>query len=485
MRLWFKKFNFCLLIAALFFAFYKEANGKEQCQETNNSPLDLDADCIVLNLTNAVSRALNANRQMLATIENLTSAQYGIDLAANEFNISITPNSQAGYIGRERNNPGWNIGGGLDFEKKFTNGTVVSFEPSIIKTEEHYLTGIDARFTQPFMRGLGREYQLSNLLGAQYNLRKAYRNLYTAQVKLMLRTIQNLYEIIKGEKSLELNQESHQRISQFYQAAQLKEKIGLSDAMDVYRAETELRQAEDALKATVERLEDSKDQLRDLLALPLDVCIKVEVPIIFTANPVTLDRALELALKNRIELDQGKDEKRENVRLSNVAKEKLYPEVNLVLNYSNKGRDKYFTTSCRRGRENTWGVGVTTSADFNPVGEQVAYEQSKMAISSASRGIEQSEANIILEVKKGVRQLERAYERIQLQEDQIKTAQGELFLAKIKFDRGMADNFNVIQAEKSLRAAQQNYWNAVIDHITGEFQLLVAMGLLIDKPTIR
>jgi uncharacterized protein YqgC (DUF456 family) len=46
----------------------------------------------------------------------------------------------------------------------------------------------------------------------------------------------------------------------------------------------------------------------------------------------------------------------------------------------------------------------------------------------------------------------------------------------------MANNFNVIQAGKALRNAQQNHWNAIIDHIIGEFQLLAAMGLLIDKP---
>jgi outer membrane protein len=81
--------------------------------------------------------------------------------------------------------------------------------------------------------------------------------------------------------------------------------------------------------------------------------------------------------------------------------------------------------------------------------------------------------------------LDRAYERIHLQEEQIKTTEGELYLAKIKFDRGMADNFNVIQAEKSLRSAQQTYWTALIDHVVGEYQLLAAIGLLIDKPNIR
>ena len=316
-------------------------------------------------------------------------------------------------------------------------------------------------------------------------MRSAYRNLYIAQVQLILRTTQTLYEAIKLEHSLTLNQESHQRISQFYKAAKIKEKIGLSDALDVYRAEIELRIAEDTLKATRERLEETKDTLRDLLALPLDLSIQIDIPTHYTPHSVDLNKAIDIALDKRIEMEQAEDDQRENKRLSSLAKKNLYPELNLVLNYSNVGRGRRFSDFCMRHRENVWGIGVTTATQFAPLVDQIAYEQSLIAVASATRGIDQTEATIILEVKKVVRQLERAFERIRLQQEQIKTAQGELHLAKIKFDRGMADNFNVIQAEKSLRMAQQNYWTATIDHIVGEFQLLGAMGLLIDKPQMN
>jgi outer membrane protein len=478
-----KLYSFSLLLIVLSFGGIKiGGHCQEECDSLNE---EAKTDCLVLTLTNSISQALKANRQLLGTVESLTKAQFGVDLAKSEFDISITPSSRAGYAGGDRGAPGWTIGGGVDVEKKFTTGTVVSLAPSILKTFEHYLTEVQATISQPLLRGLGREYQLSNLRGAQFALRNAYRQLYKAQVQLIIRTIQGLYEITKAEKSLSLNQESFQRIRQFYHAATLKEKIGLADALDVYRAEIELRLAQDSLKGAEERLEEVKDSMRDLLALPLDSCISVEVPIIHTPNPVGMDKAVELALTNRIEIDQAGDEWRENERLARIAKKNLYPELNLVLNYSNVGRAKHFTTSCSRDRENIWGVGFTTSTDFNNLSQQIAVEQSLLAIESASRGIEQTEANIILEVKKAMRQLDRAYERIHLQEEQIKTTEGELYLAKIKFDRGMADNFNVIQAEKSLRSAQQTYWTALIDHVVGEYQLLAAIGLLIDKPNIR
>ena len=116
------------------------------------------------------------------------------------------------------------IGGGVDFSKKFTTGTLLSAAPSVIKRDGHFLTDIQTTITQPLLRGLGKEYQLANLRGAEFALRTAYRNLYIAQSQLVMRTVQILYEIVKLERSYFLNQESYQRISQFYKAARIKEE---------------------------------------------------------------------------------------------------------------------------------------------------------------------------------------------------------------------------------------------------------------------
>ena len=441
-------------------------------------------ECLVLTLTDAIARALNYNRQFLSALEGISQSQNSVELADSEFTIQIAPNSRAGYVGGGHAGTGFSYGGGIDLSKKFTTGTQITVSPLLLKNPDHYHTELRALISQPLLRGLGRDYQLSNILASQFALRTAYRSLHAAQIQLIMRTIQALYEVVKAEKTMELNQESYQRICLFCQAAKLKEKIGMSDALDVYRAEIEFRHAEDALTSAQERLQEAQDILRDLLALPLDSNIKVEVPLIYTPGSINLEEAVQSALENRIEMDQSEDQWRENSRLARVAKKNLCPELNLVFNYANCGRDEIFTRACTRHRESTWGIGFTTTTDFNPLAEKMVYEQSLLAIGAAERGVDQTKATVILDVKKSLRQLQRANQRIHLQENQMKAAEGGLLLAKIKFDRGMSDNFNVIQAEKSLRGAQLTYWSALIEHIVGEFQLLASTGLLIDKPQI-
>lgn len=441
-------------------------------------------DPVVLTLETALSRALNYNRQLQNTVDGEVKAEYNLSLAESEFDIDYSPNGRTGYTGGKKEGTGVAAGCGIDISKKFTTGTVITLSPSFLKTPDHYHTTLNVLVAQPLLRGFGKEYQLANIKGAQFGLRSARRNLYIAQVQLVIRTTQAMYEVIKAHKALELNNESYERVKRAYQAAKLKEKIGLSESLDVYRAEIELQSAEDSLVTSQERLQDTEDTLRDILALPLNAPLKIELPLIYTESKLNPDQGIQLALENRIEMDQAEDQWRESFRLSKIAKNRLLPDISVLFDYTSCGFDEVFTDSCFCKRENKWGVGFTTNGDFNPTGEQYAYEESLMAINSSERGMEQTKATLTLEVKKAIRNLQRAFKRIALQEEQIHSSEGQLYLAQLKFERGMANNFDVIQAEKTLRTAQITYWSAIIDHIVGEFQLLAAIGLLTDKPCI-
>jgi len=436
----------------------------------------------VLNLETALSLALNQNRQLLNTVDTVIRADYQVSVAYAEFELQIKPTGDVGYIGGGSAGSGVALGSGIDFSKKLARGTRISITPSFLKANERYRTNIKTVLTQPLLRGNGEEYAQANLRGAQFGSRTAYRSLYTAQCQLILRTITSLYDLLKAQKSIALNEESYKRVRRFYHAALVKSKIGLSEPMDVYRAELEMRQAEDALKASQERLLETEDALRDLLALQSDAPIQVDLLLEYTPNTFTLEQAQEIAFANRVELDQANDQLQENSRLSRIAKNRLWPELNLVINHSNVGQDQVFTETWRKKRESSWGVGFTTSSDFNPTAEKAAYEQALIAIETAQRGIDQTRANLTFEVRRVMRNLGRTQQRIELQAKQIKTAEGELRLSQLKFDRGLSNNFDLIQAEKSLSSAKLLYWNALIDHIVGEFQLLCTLGLLMEKP---
>jgi outer membrane protein len=77
--------------------------------------------------------------------------------------------------------------------------------------------------------------------------------------------------------------------------------------------------------------------------------------------------------------------------------------------------------------------------------------------------------------------LQKTLERMQIRKDQIHQARGKLALAKIKFSHGMADNFDLIEAETELQQARSNFLAAQIEYIVGVYRLRAAMGTLIES----
>lgn len=438
----------------------------------------------IFSLEKSINLALRAQKPLGNALSAVDLSELNITLAESEFDLKIFPRAEAGYSGGGSAGDGITVGAGVDISKKFLPGTIVTVSPSIVKTGHNYQSNLRFLIAQPLLRGFGSDFTLDNLMGAQYANRTARRNLYISKIRLILQTVQLVYEIAKQDKMLELNKTSLERIRKFHASTLLKQKIGLGDTLNVYRAEIELKHAEDAYNQAVDQQQEAKDSLRDLIGLPADFAFDVQIAIEYHPIDANLKDAVEIALRNRIEMELAEDQVSESTRIERLAKKSMKPELNLVVDYTSLGFDEVFTGAWTGKRENKWGIGFTTSTDFHQVGASVAYQQSIYATQDSKRNVEQVRDGIILEVKRSLRNLKRAREKITLQEEQITNARQEYQFAYLKFQHGYANNFDVIQAEKNLRFAEAMLLAAVIEHKTGEYNFLATIGTLADKPRI-
>jgi outer membrane protein len=440
---------------------------------------------LVLDLETTINWALNYSDKLFDVENGIRAAELGIEVSQSEFDFSITPKGDTGYIGGGTAGSGLTVGGGVDFDKKFPLGTQINVNPSILKAAKKYHSNFQTRLSQPILRGYGLEYNLSGIRKAEFSYRTAYRAFYKNMSHTVLRSIELLYEVAKQEELVKLNRESYRRLDKFCKATKIKERIGLSNALDVYRAEMELKQVEDTLSQSDEILQDAKDSLRDILALSQDTKFIVNVSLETSEEVWNVDEVIKTALQQRIEIDQGLDQIDESRRLAKLSKKNLLPELNLVLDYSNLGYGEEFTGAFGSRRESRWGIGFTTSTDIYQVREKSSYESSLAGVETAEKLYIDIKKSIFLEAKKTLRALYRAREKIALQRQQIKNSEGGLKLAQAKFLREFATNFDVIQAEKAFQIAQTALMCALIDHKVGEYRLKAVMGLLLTQFACR
>ncbi len=432
-----------------------------------------------LTLEQAINLALQANRGLRSSRYGLESARLSLVSARAEFELKIFPAASAGISGADSDSFK-QLGFGLSLEKKFVPGTRASLEPKIRRAGEEHTTDIGVSIEQPLLRGFGRDVNLHAVRSSEFSVRAAERYFYQSQVNTVLETVSAVYRIIEQRELVRLFELLVGRLQGHAEAAKIKEKMGMATPMDVYRAEIRLKDVEDSLAVALDNYQDAKDRLKTILAKPPETSIAVYAPLEFETFRMDLDQVQKIALRNRVELEQLEDDIRETERSAKIAKNNILPELNLVLGYTQYGSSEDFGDSFKLNQQQ-WGINLVSSTDYARTAERTTYKQSLITVQNARLNLAINRDEIKRQVRSQWLTLKKTEERIRIRKDQIEKAEGKLALAKVKFTHGMADNFDLIEAETELQQASVNLLSVVIQYIVGTCNIRSMMGTLIER----
>ncbi|GEM_PF-2337264 len=449
------------------------------------SPLFAEQEAIHFTLEEAIGRAVECNRTIMNSQAQVETTSLSAQSAYKEFLPKLTPIFDTGYGGGELEGTGYKYGGGVSFSQKFYDGLSVNIAPRVYATRDKWCTDINARLTQPILRGWGPTMNGAKLEASRYQHRSSVRSYYITQVGVILKTIQAFYDVVKGEALLKTLDAAEKRLQQIYCANIAKEKIGLAEASDVLKAEIELKNAQEEFVRANERLQEAENQLKMLIVVPFDTEIVVEAPLEIHRSDIDPEEAVQLALSRRLEIFQALDRYKESLRLCRVAKQGLLPDLNFVLNYVNSECDESFRTSmikCCKGT--AWGIGLTSNGYGDYAQNEIASKQSELAVSSASREVDLVRDTVVSEVKREILALEKALKSIDIAEEQIAAAKMSFKLAELKFNHGMIDSLDLLRPEGTIRKKEVEMLTSMIDYIIAEYRLLAAMGLMVDDEAL-
>jgi outer membrane protein len=441
--------------------------------------LESEQDTGVLSLADVIRLALDANRSLIGSAYGVDGQELSLDAAQSEFDVKLFPQASASATDEDRR-----VGGGLSVEKKFSMGPIASVSPEVFRnydSEESkaYGTQLGVSLTIPLLRGFGSEVNLNGVRVAEYSLRAAKRSHFLVKVNTVLEAVSATYNIIQQRELVNLFRDQSERFLGHAVMAEAKEKIGLATPIDVYRAQIRLKDSQNSLNRAQEALRNAGDRLKIVLASPLEQALQVEAPLLIQPVDVNAMQAVETALAHRVELKQADDDIEEAKRASRLAKNNLSPQLDLVSNYSRLGNDDALNEATQFSEE-FWSVRLTSETDWARRAEKAGYQQSLLSIKRVRLNRLTRMDSIKREVRQFYDALQKARERMQIRNDQIDQARGKLALANIKFDHGMANNFDLIEAETELQEARTNFLAAQIEYIVGTYRLRGAMGTLLD-----
>lgn len=399
---------------------------------------------------------------------------------------------------------GTQINVGFNGSKSSTNSQFQTFNPS-------FNTQLNFRFSQPLLRGRGRQINMLPISVARSQLKVQQYNT-SDQILRLLSTAEGAYwNVVEARENLRVQENFLQLTKAALDRSQKELELGAISALDIYQPQQQYATAEFQVTQARYRLAQLEEVIRRQASIDLDPDIR-KLPIVLTepVNPPTDDsefdkegmvqRAMQLRPDFRAALQQL------DVDDLNItgARDALRPDFRLGGGYTSTGRGGTFFP--RQGNALTGATlapvpGGVTDAFDQMLGFGFPIYNMSLTLNLPLRNrrgaadfadatirkrrdmlqVRSTEQTVRLEVLNAINNVEASRASVKLAQIARDFAQKRVDAEQKKYELGTTVIFFVLQAQLDLTQAESNMVRESINYRRNLLQLLQRTGELLNE----
>ena len=508
-----------------------------QSFRTSWKPVDASAEVMVrdgvveLALEDAIAIALAQNlglriqrferAQALFTIEERRSIY---DLNANS-SLSLEEETQPaasqldGADIRQTETTVWRLG----LDQLVPTGGVASIDWTNSRTESNsvfaqinpsFRAGFDLLFSQPLLRGFGRDNTERNLRLARLDAAISLETL-ELQVADTIQNVENAYwTLVETQEQLAVSEESLALTEQLHEMNKIQVEVGTKAPLELITSEARIASDQELIIRNRAAVQDAADNLRQLLNLEGDDVWAASI--VATTEPETerididLADSLGVAQRERRELEiENKTLERLEIDAKFLKNQKL-PDLSLDIRYGFNGLggdilvldpdSSPFDPQPIGVVSGGWSDALSQITDMEfegwSVGLSVSYaiqNRSARALSTiADLALEQGRLQysdtalgIRTEVRQSARAVETAAEQIDSARASRRLEEKNLEAQQKRYENGLATSFQVLEVQEDLTAAKERVVRAITGYRRALTQYYKAIGKLLEVKGIE
>jgi outer membrane protein len=430
-----------------------------------------------IGLRAAVTLALSHNFSLQAVADGVAAARFRETSARAEFLPKFTPRYQGGPdqstfgIDASQRLPwsGGSVTAGTNLSSLHPDGT-----PAVKSSDVRVVV------TQPLLRGAGPNatyFDLKNSKRAREGQERTYE---LARQRLAVDVTTTFFQVVRQRELLSVSEQSLKRSDSLREASEARMKVGLASKLDVFRAELQSAQTQESLVQAQAALETAQEQFRLLLGLDPGDPVEPESAALPDAVDLDLEPLQVLvarATENRLEVREARDQVEDAQRAASLAKQNLLPQLDLNLGLTQTGLGPTYSDSLRAG-DTRVNLFLSTSYPLERTSDKSTAAIAEVDLAAARRTLTQRELDVAGEVRNAVRTLERIRKSVDLQRKAVAFAEQQRRLATLRYQRGLASNFDVVDAEGSVLSSRTALVGLLTDFQVARVQLLRTEGTL-------
>jgi OMF family outer membrane factor len=269
------------------------------------------------------------------------------------------------------------------------------------------------------------------------------------------------YDLQQADAQVTIGEASVSEAQRSLRDAQLLERAGLGTEFDILRAQVQVSDANQTLTTARSQQSFARRRLVQLLSLAQTVEVKAADPIQPAGSwQLSLPQTIILALQNRAELQQQLARRNISQQQQIVALASERPQVNVFANYNLL--DLYNDGT---GPADGLSLGARLRWDFYDGGAARARAaQQRVNIAIAENQFADARNQVRLQVEQAYFNLNSNRENIQTAELALQQALRSLQLARLRFNAGVGNQTDVINAQSELTRARANRLQAIVDY---------------------
>ena len=261
-----------------------------------------------------------------------------------------------------------------------------------------------------------------------------------------------------------------------FQQTQQKRQVGLVAQIDVDRSEVEQLTQQQRVISLETELSKQKIALARITGLPPSDAYDLTDEVPFAAAPaLTLDDAIHQALDRRSDIKAAEAQVRAAQRALSAARDERLPSLSVNGNYGAIGTNPAQASA-------TFSAAATLSIPIWQGGRTEGDIKSAQAtLAQRQSELEDLKGQVESDVRNAYLDLQAATSQVKLAQRNLQVNRETLDLTRQRFDAGVTDNVEVVQAQESLTSADLDSINSVFAHNLAKLSLARATALAADN----
>jgi outer membrane protein TolC len=469
-----------------------------------------------LSLQEAIQTSLENNLQVQVAREVRESTRAGVLVNAGPFDWNLTSSltvsrtedfsrfDQTGFL-KSSESESTSRSFTLGTTKLFsTGGTLsLSYRPSYFSSRSTvdynvpqptatsvtpfpYDGSLTASFTQPLLKGFGRETAESLLIVARKGAAQADLTFQKSIIDLVASTESLYWDVVYAQRNLANKKAALALAQKQLRENQIRVEVGTLAPIEVTSAEAAVALKEQEIITAEAQYLNARDALIRALYPTTERPSGLELTDAPGIKAMETDEAAaeRMALDRRVELKNARLDLESKQVLETAARNRLKPQLDLTLGYTGNAsnRDSYSGIQSDVFGSKYPGYNATLSFAM-PIANRAAKGsegQARANRRSSELSLRDLELGIVLEVRTALRTLEASEKGVKAAEKTRIFREKNLEAEQKKFENGMSTNFFVLQRQDELDQSRASELQAQISYAKAVTSLERAVGNLLE-----